>query len=339
MGKPYVSYKYLRDSAKSAVLASIEVYNKPALEYREETFVVLLVNAWELLLKALLAKNNVSVFYPKKRNEPYRTVSITHAMKRCQDNRLFPKDFPAKAALANLELLIEYRDNVIHFYNQPGFRVVVYSLAQTSVSNFNDLLESTMGHGLGKQLPGSLLPIGLEAPVDPVVFFRDVASGKAKASEAVSHFMKDIGQAVRLLEGEGLDTGALMTVFKVQLESAKKIESADLTVAVSDAADPTVVVKPQDPNRSHPYRQGDITKMKLMVGDTEVKQREFQALAFHLGWKGNPRYHWADASGAVQRYSPAVLAAIKKLKPEDLKAAVKCYTDHLRSRRDGLDAA
>jgi len=34
------------------MLAAIEVYNKPIFEYREETYAILAVNAWELLLKA-----------------------------------------------------------------------------------------------------------------------------------------------------------------------------------------------------------------------------------------------------------------------------------------------
>ena len=40
--------------AASAVLAAIEIYNKPTVEYREQTFALLMVNAWEILLKARL---------------------------------------------------------------------------------------------------------------------------------------------------------------------------------------------------------------------------------------------------------------------------------------------
>ena len=35
-----------------ATSSAIEVYNKPSFEYREETFSILMINAWELLLKA-----------------------------------------------------------------------------------------------------------------------------------------------------------------------------------------------------------------------------------------------------------------------------------------------
>ncbi len=51
------NYKRLLDKSIAAALAAIEVYNKPHFRYREESFVVLLVNAWELLLKAKLLKD------------------------------------------------------------------------------------------------------------------------------------------------------------------------------------------------------------------------------------------------------------------------------------------
>jgi hypothetical protein len=42
----------LADKSVQAAVAAIEVYNKPNFAYREEAFALLMVNAWELLLKA-----------------------------------------------------------------------------------------------------------------------------------------------------------------------------------------------------------------------------------------------------------------------------------------------
>ena len=45
--------------AEEALLAAIELYNKPDFRYREEAFAILALNAWELLLKAkLLAESD-----------------------------------------------------------------------------------------------------------------------------------------------------------------------------------------------------------------------------------------------------------------------------------------
>src|SRR6266702_530693 len=44
----------LLDNAEAALISAIEVYNRPTFAYREETFAILALNAWELLLKAKL---------------------------------------------------------------------------------------------------------------------------------------------------------------------------------------------------------------------------------------------------------------------------------------------
>jgi len=46
--------RLLVNKSVQAALSAIELYNKPNFSYREESFCILMVNAWELLLKARL---------------------------------------------------------------------------------------------------------------------------------------------------------------------------------------------------------------------------------------------------------------------------------------------
>jgi hypothetical protein len=49
----------LLQNSEAALISAIEIYNKPTFAYREETFTILALNAWELLVKAkLLSVNN-----------------------------------------------------------------------------------------------------------------------------------------------------------------------------------------------------------------------------------------------------------------------------------------
>ena len=57
------SQRKLLGNSIEAIMAAVEIYNKPAIEYREECFVILLINAWELFLKAVLSKNRKSIYY------------------------------------------------------------------------------------------------------------------------------------------------------------------------------------------------------------------------------------------------------------------------------------
>ena len=49
----------LLDKSIAAMVSAIEIYNKPNFLYRGETFSILAINSWELLLKAkMLHENN-----------------------------------------------------------------------------------------------------------------------------------------------------------------------------------------------------------------------------------------------------------------------------------------
>src|SRR5688572_7677007 len=116
------SYRTLIGNSKAALCAATEIYNKPKIEYRDETFTILLINAWELLLKAILSKNKQSIYYPKKRKEQYRTLSIKDGLSK--GRKFFPPDIQFEPVDENINLLVYYRDNAIHFYNQKGFGVL-----------------------------------------------------------------------------------------------------------------------------------------------------------------------------------------------------------------------
>jgi hypothetical protein len=62
-------YKILLEKSISATISAIEVYNKPDFKYREESFIILLVNAYEVMLKAKVvkeSKNGINSLYFKE---------------------------------------------------------------------------------------------------------------------------------------------------------------------------------------------------------------------------------------------------------------------------------
>ncbi len=79
-------YRSLLDKSVGSMLSAIEIYNKPDFNYREESFAILGVNSWELLLKAYLLRLNhfkVNSLYvykdSKKRTEPYQRERLLHS--------------------------------------------------------------------------------------------------------------------------------------------------------------------------------------------------------------------------------------------------------------------
>lgn len=145
--------KELLDRAISATVASIEIYNKPDFLYREETFAVLAINGWELLLKAkwLADQNNkvrsLYVMEPRKKNDGSKSKKLQVKTTRSGNSFTHSLDFLVKklvtvgaldsVAQANIHALQEIRDSSIHFYNRSGaFPMRLQEIGAASLKNF-----------------------------------------------------------------------------------------------------------------------------------------------------------------------------------------------------------
>lgn len=69
------------EKSQEAFLLAIEIYNKPTIKYRLEGFAFFICNAWELLLKSYIIKNNDmdSIYY---KNKPDRTIALNECIKK-----------------------------------------------------------------------------------------------------------------------------------------------------------------------------------------------------------------------------------------------------------------
>lgn len=328
------SYRHLLRNSKSAMLAAIEIYNKPRIDYRDECCVILIINAWELVLKAVLSKNGKSIYYPKKRRQPYRTLAWQDAFSAAE--RYFPKKLPVLPVRKNLELLGTYRDNAVHFYNEREFGRVFQALAQSSITNYVDLVKAVFEEDLGEEITWQLMPLGVRTPIDPVEYIAGGGTyGGGPQKSAMRQFLGELASAVQEIQHEGADTGRLLTILRVKLESVKKVQTADVTVGVGRAGEvegPLAVVKAVDPNLSHPFRQTDILARVPEVHGRKFTSYIFQALAWKYDLKDDPRYCWRAKEGVLTRYSPDVVSWIGTLSAQDVEIAVRDYRLHNRER-------
>jgi hypothetical protein len=327
------SYRRLLGNGKAALLSAIEIYNKPRIEYRDECFVILLLNAWELTIKAVLSKNDQTIFYPKRRKQPYRTYSLTDAFNKAEP--FIPEGLVRDALRYNLELLSTYRDNSVHFYNAPQFGSVIYALAQTSIINLKDLLKAAFDLNLADEITWQLLPLGLDTPIDPIEYI----SGRkpaAKQSGAIKQFLARIAESTQALEAANLDTGRLMTVFRIRLESTKKIGNADVVVGIQGGADPSagplVITKAVDPNVSHPLRMKEVVEAVGVLYGQNFTSGTFQAIAWKYGIKSKANFCWKSSRGEVVKYSHDTVAFIKRLTSGDIELAKNEYKERNRKR-------
>ena len=98
-------FDFLKKKSIDSFLLSIEVFNKPTIDYRLEGCVFFLCNAWELMLKAKLLKDGKSIYYPKSS----RTLSLSDCANKLMTNK---KD-PVRINLEIITALRNLRDKQI----------------------------------------------------------------------------------------------------------------------------------------------------------------------------------------------------------------------------------
>jgi hypothetical protein len=181
---------------------------------------------------------------------------------------------------------------------------------------------------LSDEITWQLLPLGLNTPIDPIQYIAGSKTG-AKQNTAVRQFLAEIALSTQALESQKMDTGRLLTVFKVKMESTKKIEQADLVVGVQKpeqaGAGPLVVAKPMDPNVTHPLRMTEVIAAVDTLHGQPFTSGTFQAIAWKHGLKENPTFCWKATEGVLVRYSHDVVGFLKRLTQGDVELAKKEY--------------
>ena len=178
----------LLDRAVAAMVAAVEVYNKPSFPHRVESFAILAINGWELLLKAKwLAdhhNNERSLFVHERRRNKNGTWSKKQYVKKTRSGTPFTCDLSYLAdklvevkslddsANENLKVMIELRDCATHFYSEAvTFRLRVYEVGAGCVKNFVSATREWFGREL-TEFSLYLMPlsfIGVPDRVDAVV--------------------------------------------------------------------------------------------------------------------------------------------------------------------------
>lgn len=218
----------LLENSIHAAIAAIEVYNKPSFLYREEIFSILMINAWELCLKAKylqLHHNRLqSLFVPltkkKKDGTEYKT-------KRYKTNRsgnyltleiaYLIEHIPLDKVLKNhLETLLEIRDNAIHFLNNPvSLKKVFLEVAAASLKGYSVFVESEFKFSL-KEYDFSILPISfnLSDIIEPASLQKESVEIKKllaylinKRTEGISSEKYDVALNINLKFSRSKETG------------------------------------------------------------------------------------------------------------------------------------
>lgn len=283
MSQPPRSVKFLR-KAEAALMAAIEIYNKPDFQYREETFAILALNAWELLLKAKLVEENSNdvrclyvyerrktvtgqpskkLYRKKNRAGNVHTIGLGRVIAELENKTTVRI---SSAVKKNIAALIEIRNNAIHYVNaSPQLAKQVLEIGTASVKNFVELAKAWFAHDLSNYNL-YLMPIGFVGTPQAIAL--------AWSSDE-KNLVRYLAGLVRETEEDG---GAEFHVsLTVNLSFTRSSKDAAAIVAVTDdPSAPQVQLTDEDIRKAYPWDYAELTR--------RLKGR-------YIGFKSNQRYH------------------------------------------------
>jgi len=252
--------------AVKALLCAIEIYNKPDFPYREETFSILALNAWELLLKSkLLADggNDLRAIYvyerrrtkaghkSKKQYLRRNRAGNPHTMGLSQLVTQLDKEPATRlspAIKANIDALTEIRDNSVHYMNASArLAKRILEIGTASVKNFIEISHRWFSLDFS-HYSLYLMPIGfVQAP------------GLATALS----FSQDEANLLRYLEeiGSSVDDSARGYHVALEVNVSMKRSTSDpaLSVGITNDPDaPVVQLSEKDIRKAYPWDYGGL---------------------------------------------------------------------------------
>lgn len=99
-------------------MAAVEIYNKPTVEYREQTFAILFVNAWETFLKARIVQQNEnkiqSLYVRQKNSRRYRRDTVTGDIRTIDITTALNRAQVRPAVRDNVSAMVRIRNEAVH---------------------------------------------------------------------------------------------------------------------------------------------------------------------------------------------------------------------------------
>ena len=218
--------KGLLDSAESAFFAGIEIHNKPHISYRYPTVSILMINAWELLLKAYVYKN-----INKKRiyEENGHTISFSKALSYVGEDINSKEGHKVFASIKeNLNILDDYRNNNAHYF-EGDLDPIIFMIISKAAINFNNFIFKYFHKEVASDKNLFIMPIGFKLPFDPIDYLN-----KRCEHEISNAFLSRVIQSIHKLNKDEIND-SIVVGFNMFTSSIKNVANADIVAAI----DPT----------------------------------------------------------------------------------------------------
>jgi hypothetical protein len=291
-------------------------YNNPSAKLRTEIFTMLLINSWELILKAFLV-DRFNLGRIKSTNST--TISISNALKQ-----VYPKaDDPCRG---NLEKIIELRNQSTHFVIEE-FSTAYERLFQSCIINYIDFVTNKLhAHDkLNLNLSSLLIANDEATPVD----LNSITA--IYGAEIVEDFR--LSQTSINAQEHSYNSERYSIPIHYRLTVTTKPNTGTCLLELDSEGKMGYIVQvPIDPESTHPYRETDIIPViaKEIPGFSRTQFRSIVYSEKIKDTKSSP-YHYRFVSSNTNMYSDRLIEFItakNRAEPQYIDKCVQKYKAH-----------
>ena len=269
------------DKSEEAFLMAIEIYNKPTINYRLEGFSFFICNAWELLLKAKMLKENEKIYYQDK---PTRTISLTNCI-----THIFTND--KNPIRKNLEIIISLRNTSTHFIIKE-LENIYLPFMQACVINYSQKLFEFFERDITNRINSSFLTLAINN--------EEISEEKILSvygNNIFEKYCKIKGETDNIISSNQNDKLAIKIDINLKIVKDKKDAQTTFRIA-QDGEEPISIVKElRDTNLTHCFNQKRVRaiiveNLKRKGINIKLTQYDFQLICDKFDLKQNEKFFY-----------------------------------------------
>lgn len=300
--KQYV--EALLNKAEEAYLMSMEIINKPTINYRTEGFCFFICNAWELLLKAFLINKTQDINIINYKDDSNRTISLDDCVEKVFTST-------TDKTKNNITFIRNIRNKATHLI-LPEFDFILSPVFQRCLTNFNKFFK--------KHFPN----YKLNEKVTPFIALVNPGNDENVSSLILNPANLLLLEKVK----KELDSDDSLSQ-TLRLISTNKETEADIKFALTkDSEEKARLINvPKNIEKTHPYTTNEVIKriketLEMSLGPNHgFTSNKFQDICKRKGIKNNQDYcyQFEYSKNKIYKYSGITIEYVSRIYLEEIK--------------------
>lgn len=283
---------------------SMEIINKPTINYRTEGFCFFICNAWELLLKAFLINKIQDINTINYKDDSNRTISLDDCVEKVFTST-------TDKTKNNITFIRNIRNKATHLI-LPEFDFILSPVFQRCLTNFNKFFK--------KHFPD----YKLNEKVTPFIALVNPGNDENVSSLILNPANLLLLEKVK----KELDNDDSLSQ-TLRLISTNKETEADIKFAITkDSEEKARLINvPKNIEKTHPYTTNEVIKriketLEMSLGPNHgFTSNKFQDICKRKGIKNNQDYcyQFEYSKNKIYKYSGITIEYVSRIYLEEIK--------------------